>query len=87
VRPAANRSFIREKFRIIWLYSDISGASYDYFDSVNQLQEIIDNVTVFTNVSECFNFINNIGNNEKLFMIVSDKFSQVIRDPIIKRSD
>jgi len=84
ITPAAPRSRTFEKFRVIWLDSNIDKITYNnYVDIINQLEQVVNIVNPFTNIAECIDLITDV-KNEKIFMIISETFSQVILNPVIQ---
>jgi tetratricopeptide (TPR) repeat protein len=80
-KAAAPPARTLEKFRLIWLHSDIDKIAY--VDTINQLQKVVNVVNPFTNADECIDFITNT-KDKKIFMVISEAFSQVILNPIIQ---
>jgi hypothetical protein len=73
-----------EKFHPIWLDTNIDKMTYNnYVHTINQLQQVVNTVNPFTNVGKCIDFIANV-KDAKIFMIISETFSQVISNPVIQ---
>jgi len=67
-----------QNFLLVWLDSTIDEVNNkDCINAISLLREVINNVNTFINVNECADFINNI-NEDKIFLIVSEAFSQMI---------
>jgi len=79
--PPSTRSPRRrmvQNFLLIWLDGSIDEVNNDDCrNSITKLQQVVNQVNTFTNMDECIDFITNI-TQEKVFMIVSGTFSQII---------
>ena len=82
----ATDTIILDKFRLIWLDSNIDKLTYnDYVNTISQLQQEVTMISPFTNVTECVDFIIN-NQDEKIFLIISEKLSEVLFNPNIQNN-
>jgi tetratricopeptide (TPR) repeat protein len=63
-----------QNFHLVWL--DGNGDA-DCRNSMMKLREVVNNVSVFSDVDQCVDFITDI-KEEKTFMIISEEFSEMI---------
>jgi hypothetical protein len=67
-----------QNFLLLWLDGSINETNHDRCcNTITKLRQIVNTVNTFTDVNECIDFITDI-EEEKIFMIVSGTFSQVI---------
>ncbi len=50
----------------------------DFHNSIKKLRQTINNVNAFTDVDECIDFITDMKERKKAFMIISEEFSEMI---------
>jgi hypothetical protein len=67
-----------QNFLLLWLDRSIDEDNNDDCrNSIEKLRQVVNTVNTFTTVDECIDFITDI-EHEKIFIIVSGKFSQII---------
>ncbi|CAF1570370.1 unnamed protein product [Rotaria sp. Silwood1] len=59
-----------QNFRLVWLDSNLDESKDEYKKIIQYLRHIVISVTIFTDVHQCIDFLNQI-NDEKVFIIVS----------------
>src|ERR1700721_2159133 len=75
-RPPRRRMV--QNFLLIWLDGSIDEVNNDDCrNSITKLRQVVNDVNTFTDMDECVDFITNI-TQEKVFIIVSGTFSQII---------
>jgi tetratricopeptide (TPR) repeat protein len=76
-RRSLNASKV-QNFHLVWLDESIDEDNNDNCrNSIIKLRQVINTVNTFTDVDECIDFITDI-KEEKVFMIISVEFSQII---------
>lgn len=73
----ASNQLMVENVQLVWIDSSIDTNNSDYQNNVKQLRRVINNINTFTNVDQCIQFLNNVG-DENICMIVSDSLGQNI---------
>jgi hypothetical protein len=67
-----------QNFCLVWLDGSIDEENNDDCrNSITKLQQVVNNLSIFTDADECIDFVANT-KEEKIFMIVSGTNSQVI---------
>ncbi len=62
-----------------WLDGSIDEVNDDDFhNSIKKSRQTINNVNAFTDVDECIDFITDMKERKKAFMIISEEFSEMI---------
>src|SRR6202044_4259482 len=75
-RPPRRRMI--QNFLLVWLDESIDEVNNDDCrNSITKLRQVVNDINTFTDVDECVDFTTNI-TQEKVFMIVSGTFSQII---------
>lgn len=64
-----SKSFIIENHLIVWFSRNLEQDQ----DAINQLQQFVDSIQLFSNIDEFFSFLVKL-KNEKVFLIISDSF-------------
>ncbi|CAF4295264.1 unnamed protein product, partial [Adineta steineri] len=76
----ANRRLNMQRMQnvlLIWLDNSINENNADYSNTIKQLKRVFNNICIFTDGEQCFEFIQTITNN-KVCMIASGSIGQYI---------
>ncbi len=67
-----------QNFHLVWLHGSVDEVNDDDCrNSMMKLREVVNNVSIFSDVDECIDFITDM-EEEKTFMIISEEFSEMI---------
>ena len=84
--PSVSYPRILQNFRLVWLDSSIDQTKNDDFiNIIGQLRQVVYDLTRFTDIDACIEFIRNV-RNEKIFLICSEDLGQTIV-PIIHENN
>lgn len=78
--------FIEEELHIIWLCTKNEQINLLFDNDLCNLTAMVSKLSVITDISKCRILVNRV-NNQRILLIVSDEFSQIIDDSIIKDND
>ena len=74
--PSRTRRLI-QNFLLVWLDADLDESKVDFKNSLEQLRNVVAYITIFKDVGECIQFLNEI-NQEKISMIVSGLLGRLV---------